>query len=523
MMKRIWVFTLWSIAFKLGFSKVIVPNQIDYCGMKLVFSQGARLQIQKYVDKIMENDLYFYKMVEKATLKFPIIEDAFRYMGLPEDIKFICIQESGLRGDAVSPSFAVGYWQFKDFTAEEVGLTINYLIDERKHLYRSSVGAAKYFYKQYKKYKNWVYAVTAYYTGTTGALAYIKSEYLNSHSMYVTEDVHWYALKAIAHKIAYQNFLEKTTTPQKKLVPFPTNGETSIEALAKKHNISVSELKYLNPWMINHTLPPKPLSYYVLVDGDYILSDPYQWVYSKPLPIKIQSYIPTYQEKFVQVNQKIVVDTTSVNTFKLEYDSLYYAQKQKESQEIFQKLVVKSDFTRLSIQTDPLYGIEFFVVGDETLQEIAKRFKISEKKLIQYNQLFTKNLQKNQILYLVSPKKAKVHILTKNETLNDVSEFHQIKLDKIIKNNEIDLDNMDLIENQKIYLRIPKPTIEKKVIYKLPYDDANEWIIHEVKQGETLNSIAKIYQVKPEDLKNINFLPNFQVKPGQILKIKRNK
>ncbi len=522
MKKRIFVVLL-GISYLLGFSKVIVPNQMDYCGMKLIFSQGARIQVQKYVDKIMENDLYFYKMIEKASLKFPIIEDAFRYMGLPEDIKFICIQESGLKGDAVSSSFAVGYWQFKDFTAEEVGLTMNYLIDERKHLYRSSIGAAKYFYRQYNKYKNWVYAVTAYYTGTTGALPYTKKEYINSQSMYVTEEVHWYALKAIAHKIAYQNYLEKTPATNKKLVPFPTNSETSLELIARKHNISVSELKYLNPWMINYSLPTKPISYYVLVEGDYILTDPYQLVFSKPLPIKTQPYLTTNQEKFVQVNQKVLIDTTSINTFKVNYDSSYYVQKYKENQDIFQKLSITSDFTRLSIQTDPLYGIEFFVIGEETLEEVSKRFKVSEKKLIQYNQLTSNNLHKNQILYLVSPKKSKIHILVKNETLNEVSEFHQIKLDKILKNNELDLNNLDLVENQKLYLRVSKPSFEKTTIYKLPYEDSNQWITHEVKQGETLNSIAKMYQIKPEELKNINFLPNFQVKAGQILKIKQNK
>ncbi len=507
---------------ELTYSKVIVPHQMEYCGMKLIFSQGARNQIQKYVDKIMENDLYFYKMVEKATLKFPIIEDAFRYMGLPEDIKYICIQESGLNGNAVSSSFAVGYWQFKDFTAEEVGLTLNYLIDERKHLYRSSIGAAKYFYKQYAKYQNWIYAITAYYTGTTGALAYIKPEYKNANSMYVTEEVHWYALKAIAHKIAYQNFLEKAPIPIKKFIPFPTNGETNLEVLAKKHNISVSELKYLNPWMINHSLPPKPISYYVMVEGNYSLTDPYQLVYSKPLPIKLQPYIPTYQEKFISPNVTLHTDTTTTLNSSTEYDSAYYAQKQKENHEIFQKLTVSTDFTRLSIQTDPLYGIEFFVVGDETIEEISKRFKINPKKLLRYNHLTNPTLFKNQLIYLVNPTKAKIHILKKHENLNDIANLHKIKLEKLLKNNDLDLNNLDLIENQKIYLRIAKPSFEKRVIYKLPYDDYKQWITHEVKPGETLNSIAKMYQVKPEELKNINFLPNFQVKTGQILRIKQN-
>lgn len=490
--------------------------------MRLVFSQGARKQIQEYVDKITQNDMYFYRMVEKAKLKFPIIEDAFRYMGLPEDIKYICIQESGLRGDAVSPSFAVGYWQFKDFTAKEVGLTITYLIDERKHLYRSSVGAAKYFYRQYQKYRNWVYAVTAYYTGTTGAAPFVKPEYVGATTMYVTEEVHWYALKAIAHKIAYQNYIESLPTPAKWLVPLSTNNEQNLQALAQKHNITVAELKYYNPWIVGNKLPALPLSYFIMSNQYACCSDPHQCTFSKPLPIKSKPYSPTLPQKFIMPVPPTLQDTLPILVDTSPYDSLYIAQKKHAIDSMLKKLIVDEKFTRLSIQTDPLYGKQFIVIGKENLNLISNRYQIPKHKLIVWNTLTSETLYTNQILYLVPLKKRKIHILQNNQSLQEVADLYGISLEKLLFLNDLVPGEINLSENQKIYLRAQKPSIEGKLVYKLPYEDHEYWQTYEVKEGETLYTLAKLFGVKADELKKINYLPNYQIKPGQVLKIKPN-
>ena len=77
-------------------------------------------------------------------LYFPIIENIFKEEGVPDDFKYLSLQESGLISDAVSTSNAVGFWQFKDFTAREVGLRVDKQIDERKNIVSSTRGAAVY-------------------------------------------------------------------------------------------------------------------------------------------------------------------------------------------------------------------------------------------------------------------------------------------------------------------------------------------------------------------------------------------
>ena len=64
------------------------------------------------------------------------------------------MQESALISDAVSVSNAVGFWQFKDFTAIEMGLRVDKEVDERMNIVAASRGAARYIKGQLTGTKN---------------------------------------------------------------------------------------------------------------------------------------------------------------------------------------------------------------------------------------------------------------------------------------------------------------------------------------------------------------------------------
>jgi Soluble lytic murein transglycosylase and related regulatory proteins (some contain LysM/invasin domains) len=243
-------------------TRVEVPEVLDYCGLILKFTPEARALVQQEVDKLMQNLFYHQVMVERADQYMPYIRTAFRDMGVPEDLVFIAIQESALKGDAVSKSNAVGFWQFKDFTAREVGLMVNGQVDERKHIYRASVGAALYFNKNYLRHRNWLYAVISYMTGGTGAIPFIDAQYKGAREMVVEADLHWYARKAIAHKLAYQPFLGKKP-PKTWLEVSSTEGETNVQRLVQENELDMEEFRKHNLWVRSNQLPQeRPFSYY---------------------------------------------------------------------------------------------------------------------------------------------------------------------------------------------------------------------------------------------------------------------
>lgn len=176
-----------------------VPANYDFAGIKLTISESARKQIQADVDALHRNQTYFQRKVEKVDLFFPIIERVFKEENLPDDFKYLTIQESALVSDAVSSSNAVGFWQFKEASGLEVGLRIDRNIDERMHITASSHAAAKYITKNNFFFDNWVYALLAYNTGPTGAEKYVESKFLGKKKMDITKRTHWYVKKFLAY------------------------------------------------------------------------------------------------------------------------------------------------------------------------------------------------------------------------------------------------------------------------------------------------------------------------------------
>ena len=190
-----------------------VPSTYEFAGIKLNIEEGARKQIQEDVDALTRNQTYFNRKVEKIDLYFPIIERVFREENLPDDFKYLAIQESALISDAVSSSNAVGFWQFKEASALEVGLRVDRNVDERMHITESSRGAAKYLKKNNFFFNNWLYALLAYNTGPGGAEQHIDKKYLGKTKMEINKHTHWYIKKFLAHKIAFENEINKNYTP----------------------------------------------------------------------------------------------------------------------------------------------------------------------------------------------------------------------------------------------------------------------------------------------------------------------
>ena len=111
-----------------------VPDKIRIDNMVLNISSDVIPIIQNEVDALHINDKYFQIFVDRVNIYFPIIERILREEEMPDDLKYLALQESALIPDAVSSSNAVGFWQFKKETAEDYGLIINDKIDERKNI-----------------------------------------------------------------------------------------------------------------------------------------------------------------------------------------------------------------------------------------------------------------------------------------------------------------------------------------------------------------------------------------------------
>lgn len=243
-------------------STIVVPKNIYFADIHLRISNGAQQEIQKKVDALHRFPVYFNVKVDLANAYFPLIERTFREEGVPDDFKYLALQESGLIGDAVSTSNAVGYWQFKREAALDFSLRMDNVIDERKHIIEASRGAAKYFKRSNNYYNNWFNTVLSYYHGYTGAKAATRTSDIGSKKMDVTERTDPYLLTFLAHKVAYENFVGKSAAISLREMR-ATPGQ-SLSDIALATQTDYAELEKYNKWLLGNSIPSDK-DYYVMV------------------------------------------------------------------------------------------------------------------------------------------------------------------------------------------------------------------------------------------------------------------
>ena len=96
---------------------------------------------------------------------FTLIDNVLTQYGLPRELKYLAVIESGLNSQAESWVGARGPWQFMPGTAKQYGLQVNGWIDERTDYFRSTHAAAKFLADLYKELNDWLLVIAAYNGG----------------------------------------------------------------------------------------------------------------------------------------------------------------------------------------------------------------------------------------------------------------------------------------------------------------------------------------------------------------------
>ncbi len=529
-----------------------VPNSIQFADLSLKLSDKARKKIQIEVDALTRSPKYFQIKVDRLQIYFPIIEEIFREEGLPEDFKYLVLQESALISDAVSSSNAVGFWQFKKAAATEVGLRVDRQVDERLNIVASTRGAAKYIKKNNRLYfDNWVHALLAYQQGPGGAQRLVNNKFKGTRSMPIDGRTHWYVIKFLAHKIAFEQV--KSAKPNLFLVPYYEGQGKSLKEIARHHQLDPDLVLQYNKWLKQGKVP---------TNRKYAVILPY----AQP-PQMLASSTSRSQKKIVVTSDKQVVTASSE----------YQTHPSK-----YPVITSYGLFRNRGIKINGIKGVR--LTRDMDLKSLASETGIPVKRLLYYNDVVSNKKPKEGELWYVKRKKAKAaetyHIAEMGENLWTISQKYGVRLTQLRKKNRISKKQLTVKPGRVLWLRETRPTnvpiayvhptasTEPKGIKVLDEGDDNSPVlsdvpsnvkipvsaeevvienggtqtdspketlntptgenvrnsliddekVHVVKQGETLYGIARKYQVAMEKLTQRNRLDqNAAISIGQRL------
>jgi len=511
-----------------------VPSKMSIGDMRIKITDGARAEIQKNVDDLTRHPKYFNAKVDLANQYFHFIEEAFRKEGVPEEIKYLVIQESGLQSDAVSTSNAVGYWQFKDFTAVEMGLRVDRHVDERKNIYAASIGAAKYMKMNNGYFDNWIYAIQAYQMGAGGALKVTDKKLYGSKQMTITKKTYWYVKKYLAHKVAYESAVG-ISKPSVYLSAYKSAAGKSLQEVADKFKVDQDELKKYNKWLHKGKVPHDKKYAVIIPDKKYIIAKEDNDIRAKSKSVLIRK-APTYNQAQAKLFPKIKPwkgsHKYSGSTVNINRIPGVIADENSELVDLARKGNLSlGDFLSINdVEIDhrvipgvvyyfkrkkPKAKVYYHVVhSGESLWSISQKYGVQLKKLLLKNRMTERlPLKEGRVLWMrhIRPE----NIAIAYEEVDDPKPI-EIPINVIEENHIIDSSRLKPVKLSEV------DTLKQKVLEKVEEFDSAKYkeVVHLVQKGDTYYNIANRYNTEVLELIKWNGLKlSDKLSIGQQLKI----
>ncbi len=269
--------------------EVVMLDGMDYQGLELPELEPVSVELTSYkyhkravkaVERSME--LYtgvlrqhFERYLSRSGKYIGMMKKILREEGIPEDMAYLPIVESGFNNRAYSRSRASGPWQFIAATGKRYGLRVDWWLDERRDPVKSTRAAARYLKDLYGMFDSWSLAMAAYNAG----------EYRIKKALRRTRSKDYWGLLSSRHirretKNYVPNFIAARTiavSPEdygfrdiEYQEPFvydevELESPLTLDIVARCAETTVAEIKELNPELRRWSTPPHIQGYKVKI------------------------------------------------------------------------------------------------------------------------------------------------------------------------------------------------------------------------------------------------------------------
>ncbi len=273
--------------------------------------------VQKFIDRYSGRLRRSVSLMLGAqNFYMPTFEEALEAYGLPLELKYLPVIESALNPNAVSRVGATGLWQFMLATGKRYGLEVNSLVDERRDPVKASYAAAHYLSDLYKIFGDWNLVIASYNCGPETINKAIhrskgETDYWKIYP-YLPRETRGYVPAFIAANYIMNYYCEHNICPMQADLPSKTdtvvvNRDVHLEQVAKVLNVSIEQLKQLNPQyrrnIVNGSSKPSALRLPAMLVNTFIDREDSVYAYNagellgKRTEVEVNGDAPAYSSR----------------------------------------------------------------------------------------------------------------------------------------------------------------------------------------------------------------------------------
>ncbi len=507
----------------------------------------------------------FESWYSKSTRWFPLMKQIAKEEGVPEEIVYLSMIESGLNPTIVSRASAVGLWQFMYPTGKDFGLnsSSSIWVDERRDPEKSTRAAMKYLKYLHKEFGDWHVALAAYNCGQGRVGRAIKRSGKTNPTFWeishlLPKETRYYVPKFISTALVAMephlyNFQVDTFNyhDEYKFDIIMLNEPVSVSALSKCLNITDSVIYALNPELLRSTTPPNAVNYRLKIPHQ--TKDIFATNFALLTPEEKQPYVEhsiSSGETIAKIARKYDISAQEI----VELNGLKSTRTRlKRGNPLKLPISVASyeEINQIADESGSYYPLDgsidlvHYVSRGESLYRIARKYGVSIDYLVDLNGLRSKNSTLNigQKLIVslkeeadedsdedediaetgstnVNPKLDRAivvnHRVKYGESISEIASMYETDADKIKKDNRLKGNSLRSGTNLRIVTLVNPESLKNN-------ERVNEKQIafHYVRRGETLGRIASKYDMSVSDIQRENSLRGSKIYPGQKLKIQK--
>ncbi len=395
-----------------------------------------------------------------------IIRAVLKEEGLPADLFYVGLIESGYNLRIKSHAAATGPWQFMKGTAKQYGLRVDNAVDERYNIYKATIAAAKYFRDLYNIFGSWELALCAYNAGEYRIIRAIRKggtrDYreLVAKKLIPKETVYYIPKVAAARELSKKreqygiNVTKKDGRFYKDTILRTVKGRFQVSKLAGDLGLKLSDFKLLNPDLRHNYINTGRRGHRIVLPHQLMTKfdsgKQFKIRYAKSTKVATRSL---YHKVRRGENLTLIARRygTSVSALKkinrLKGDTLFVGQKVKLESNATHTRAVASGSSRSLDDSVVTYKVR---KGDN-LTTIAEKFGTSYHAIKRLNSLRSSKVYIGQRLKVPTKYNLKVYTVRRGDTLTQIAKRFQTTLGQLMAVNS--LRNGQIYPNQK--LKIP--------------------------------------------------------------------